>query len=219
MPKAKWLWDAGMDRFLIQHYDPTVRGRSKSIVAKLGVPTWAVKRRAAALGLSRPKDRPWTQEEEEYLERNYHRISIKALARRLARSMTAVRLKAKRLRLRKNGEGYTACSLAVALGVDPHWVLCRIRAGKLCATHRNTERTPDQGGDSWLITEAAVVAFIRSCPYELDLRKVDQLWFMDLLTSWLRVPRATVTPSTSRSAKTHAAQVGGAIPQQMEVAS
>ena len=219
MPKAKWRWDADIDRFLGQHYDPTVRGRSDAIAAKLGVPRWAVNRRAAVLGLSRPKDRPWTPEEVEYLERNYHRSSVKVVARRLARSVTATRLKAKRLGLRKHGEGYTACSLAQALGVDPHWVLCRIRAGKLNATHRNSERTPSQGGDSWLITEAAVVAFIRSCPYELDLRKVDQLWFMDLLTSWLKAPRATVTLSTLRSSNTHAAQVGGAIPQQTEVAS
>ena len=218
MPKAKWRWDADIDRFLGQHYDPTVRGRSDAIAAKLGVPRWAVNRRAAVLGLSRPKDRPWTPEEVEYLERNYHRSSVKVVARRLARSVTATRLKAKRLGLRKHGEGYTACSLAQALGVDPHWVLCRIRAGTMCATHRHTERTPSQGGNSWLISEAAVVAFIRSCPYELDLRKVDQLWFMDLVSSWLRVPRGTPIPSASLDPDGQAALDVGSVDQAKEVA-
>jgi hypothetical protein len=76
-------------------------------------------------------------------------LVVKALARRFGRSPTAVRLKAKRLGLRKYDECYTACSLAEALGVDPHWVLARIRSSKLRASHRQTERTPEQGGDSW----------------------------------------------------------------------
>jgi biotin operon repressor len=190
MPKKKWHWDQERDRFLVQHYDPAVRGRSQWIARRLGVPRWAVNRRAAALGLSHTKDRPWTPEEEEYLESSYHRISLKTLARKLGRTPTAVRLKAKRLRLRKHGEGYSACSLAQALGVDPHWVLARIRSGKLRATHRQTERTEAQGGDSWLITEEAVVSFVREYPYELDLRRVDRLWFLDLVSTWLRDPTA-----------------------------
>ena len=99
-----------------------------------------------------------------------------------------VRLKAKRLGLRKHGEGYTACSLAQALGVDPHWVLARIRTGQLRASHRHTDRTVAQGGDSWLITEEAVVSFLKRHPNEVDLRRIDSLWFMDLLSAWLKDP-------------------------------
>ena len=219
MPKRKFSWDADMDRFLAQHYDTTVRGRSRAIAAKLGVPRWAVTRRAAALGLSRTKDQLWTPEEEEYLERNYHRTSMKALVKHLSRSTTAVRLKARRLGLRKRGEGYTARSLALALGVDPHWVLARIRAGKLTATHRRTERTGAQGGDSWLITEKAVVAFVRECPYELDLRKVDQLWFMDMVSSGLRTPTAAAGSFNTPGSNTDPEHDVGAISQAKEVSA
>ncbi len=139
------------------------------------------------MGLSRPKDRPWSTEEQSYLEANYHRVSVKAMARKLGRSPTAVKLKAKRLSLRKYGEGYTALSLAEALGADPHWVLARIRSGRLRATPRHTERTPNQGGDSWLITDEAFIDFLREYPYEIDLRKVDSLWFMDLIVPFLQV--------------------------------
>jgi hypothetical protein len=131
--------------------------------------------------LSRPKDRPWSAEDRDYLEANYHRSALKALAKRLGRSPTAIKLKAKRLGLRKYDEGYTASSLAEALGVDPHWVLSRIRSGKLRAAPRRTERKPEQGGDSWLITDEAVLELLRKHPYDIDLRKVDSLWFMDLL--------------------------------------
>ena len=191
---------------LAKHYARTVRGRSGQIARCLGMPRWVVNRRAVALGLSRVKDRPWSREDEEYLEAQLHRASLKAIARKLRRTPTAVKLKAKRLGLRKHGEGYTATSLAQAFGVDPHWVLARIRDGRLRATHRRTERTEAQHGDSWLITEEAVVAFIKRNPYDLDLRKVDQLWFLDLVTAWLHCPaedrrtprRPTKTTKTRR---------------------
>jgi hypothetical protein len=189
MPKKKWFWNDISDATLMSAsggYDPTVRGRSQEIADRLKVPRWAVNRRAAALGLSRPKDRPWSAKEEACLEANFHHVSAKTLARRLARSPTAVKLKAKRLGLRKYDEGYTASSLAEALGVDPHWVLARIRSGKLRASHRHTDRTAQQGGDSWLVTDEAVVEFLREHPYDIDLRKVDSLWFMDLAAPYLQ---------------------------------
>jgi hypothetical protein len=106
---------------------------------------------------------------------------VKALAKRLGRSPTAIKLKAKRLGLRKYDEGYTASSLAEALGVDPHWVLSRIRSGKLRAAPRRTERRFEQGGDSWLISDDALLDFLREHSYDVDLHKVDSLWFMDLI--------------------------------------
>ncbi len=186
MPSKKWLWNDVSDALLRRMYDPTVPGRSQMLADRLKVPRWAVNRRAAALGLSRPKERPWTAADEAYLQSNFHHVSVKALARKFGRSPTAVKLKAKRLGLRKHGEAYTACSLAEALGVDPHWVLARIRAGKLRASHRQTERKPEQGGDSWLITDKAVIGFVHDHPYDIDLRKADSLWFMDLIAPYLR---------------------------------
>ncbi|SRR6266545_6126256 len=112
MPKKKWFWNDLSDALLRRTYDPTVPGRSNMLANRLRVPRWAVNRRAAALGLSRQKERPWSPAERAYLESNFHHVSVKALARRFGRSPTAVRLKAKRLGLRKSDECYTACSLA-----------------------------------------------------------------------------------------------------------
>ncbi len=198
MPKKKWFWDDITDGLLRRMYEPTVGGRSQAIAARLKVPRWAVNRRASALGLSRPKERPWLPDDEAYLESNFHHVSVKALARRFGRSPTAIKLKAKRLGLRKREDAYTACSLAEALGVDPHWVLARIRSGKLRASHRQTERKPEQGGDSWLITDEAVIDLIRDHPYDIDLRKVDSFWFMDLISPLLQ--RSVVDVRRSKAA-------------------
>ena len=100
MPKKKWFWNDITDGLLRRLYDPTVRGRSQEIAARLKVPRWAVNRRAAALGLSRPKDRPWSAEDEAYVDASFHHTSVKTLARKLGRSPTAVQLKAKRLVMR-----------------------------------------------------------------------------------------------------------------------
>src|SRR5712692_6454504 len=112
MPKKKWFWNDGSDALLKRLYDPVARGRSQEIARRPGVPRWAVNRRAATLGLSRPKERPWSPDDESYLDGNFHHVSVKALSRRFGRSATAVKLKARRLGLRKYDEGYTACSLA-----------------------------------------------------------------------------------------------------------
>lgn len=192
MPERKWNWSDAEDEFLRRMYDSATRGRAEEIARRLGRPRWVVNRRAVALGLARPKDRPWSAEELSHLEANYHRASVLTLARRFDRSPLAVKLKAKRIGLRKYDEGYTACSLAEALGVDPHWVLSRIRSGKLRAAQRHTERTVQQGGDSWLVTDEAVIDLLREHPYDIDLHKVDSLWFMDLISPLLRLERPLV---------------------------
>jgi hypothetical protein len=71
MPKKKWFWNDITDGLLRRMCNPTVKGRSQKMAARLNVPRWAVNRRAAALGLTRPKDRPWSAQEESYLEGNF----------------------------------------------------------------------------------------------------------------------------------------------------
>ena len=181
MSRQKYFWTPEQDDFIRAHYNPTVWGRAKAIATYLGVPKWVVKKRAGALDLSRVKDSPWSPTDIAYLEANFHQVATKEIAKRLGRSVTAVKLKAKRLGYRKHGEGYTMNSLAQAFGVDRHWVSDRVRAGKIAASPRSTERTPQQGGDSYFITDKAVVRFLQKHTFEVDLRKVDRLWFLDLV--------------------------------------
>jgi hypothetical protein len=63
-----------------------------------------------------------------------------------------------------------------------HKVLAWIRRGILAAERRGTNRTQRQGGDIWWISDRAVRRFILRYPEEIDLARVEKIWFLDLLT-------------------------------------
>jgi hypothetical protein len=73
-----------------------------------------------ATHVDRPWDRSehWTAAEVDYLDSSYGRISDRAIAKRLGRSVTGIRLKAKRLHLHKRAAGFTAREVAEGFGVD-----------------------------------------------------------------------------------------------------
>ncbi len=99
--------------------------------------------------------------------------------------MTAIHLKLKRMRFKDDGSFYSANGLAQALGIDSHAVTRWIKSGHLKAKRRGTARTEQQNGDIYLIHEKDVRRFILEHPTDIDLRKVDQLWFLDLITNGL----------------------------------
>jgi len=181
MSKKLYFWNDWKLKLLRERYDGRVKGRARDIARVLGVTKRVVNRKASDMGLARVKERPWSPVDLAYLARHYHRVRVQTIAKRLGRSKIAIELKAKRQRYRKLGEGYTANSLAMALGVDSHWVTRRIKERKLTASYRNTNRTAAQGNDAYLITEESVVAFVTEHTHELDLRRIDPLWFLDLI--------------------------------------
>jgi hypothetical protein len=159
------------------------------IAAKAGWPHWAVKKRAVEIGVARTKEYPWSEEELEVLERSAHlclgRIRLRLKAAGFVRSETAINLKLKRTKLRQNTPYYSANALAGLFGVDRHAVSRWIKLGYLRVKMKGTERTPEQGGDTYLIHHKDVREFVVEHPMECDLRKVDQLWFIDLLVNKL----------------------------------
>jgi len=159
------------------------------LAKKVGMPHWALKKRARELGLARTKELPWTERELEILARyawmSDERIRLKLKAAGYARTVTGVHLKLKRMRFKHDGNFYSACSLAQALGIDPHAVTRWIKSGHLKAKLRGTARTEQQNGDSYLIQAKDVRRFVLDHPTDIDLRKLDQLWFLDLITNGL----------------------------------
>ena len=81
-----------------------------------------------------------------------------------------------------------ANGLAEASGIDSHAVSRWIKHGHLKAQLRGTARGQQQNGDIYLIREKDVRRFILEHPTEIDLRKVDQLWFLDVITDGLVCP-------------------------------
>ncbi len=188
--RRKWHATAETDaaireayRLLIQEND---RQALKRCAVATGWPRHAVKVRAAALGLARVKEPNWAIGEVAIL-REFGHLGIEAIQKKLRaagfeRAKYGILLKRKRMQLTANHLGYSATSLAELMGIDAHAVIRWIDAGCLAAERRNTERTPEQRGDIRFITRADVKAFIFAHPEEIDLRKVEKWWFLDVVT-------------------------------------
>lgn len=162
------------------------RGALKAVSSSIGWPVTAVWKRGSELGLARVKERPWCSSEEELLER-FGQLSPRGIKRRLeaagySRSIAAIQVKLNRNRIKSNLDGYSACGLAEAFGVDVHKVMTWIRRGLLRAKRRGTERTLSQGGDIYWIPQREVRRFVLRAPEEIDLARVEKIWFLDLLT-------------------------------------
>ena len=171
------------------HPDAKTRPGIRLLAKKVGMPHWSLKRRAHELGLARTKEQRWSEPELEILARHAwmsdERIRLKLKAAGYPRTVTGIHLKLKRMRFKEDMGFYSANGLARALGIDNHTVARWIRAGHLKAKYRGTERTEQQGGDIYLIHEKDVRRFILQHPSDIDLRKVDQLWFLDVITNGL----------------------------------
>ena len=118
-----------------------------------------------------------------YLQTWLHRQSIAKIARHLGRTQTAVKLKAKRLGIRKSGEGYTMRALCQGLDCDHHKVERWMELGWLQGSRRETERTTQQGGDMWCFKDTDIRDFIFAHPMEIDPRRADWLWLVAILSS------------------------------------
>lgn len=180
--RQKWTLDAPQRRLLIARYD----GRTETIDAlaqRLQVPRYVVRKWGRQLGLARQKEPRWTDAELTYLEQALGRVGVVKIAAHLGRTPTAVRLKAKRLGLRQSDDGYTLRGLCAGLGCDHHKVAKWLEAGWLKGTRRQTERTEAQGGDMWRFSDAAVRDLVRLHPLEIDPRRAEWVWLVDLLTS------------------------------------
>jgi hypothetical protein len=196
VPKAyRAVFTSQADEFIRAEYRRMLQGRrpysvKERLGSQLGVPGWVAQRRAAELGITRVKEPRWSEEELELLVKHAwkHPKNIAATFRRhgFQRSANAVWLMVKR---RFGGPTahrpwYTATQLASLLGIDSHLVLRWISSGQLKAERAGTERTERQGGDFHKIRSLDFRKFVAANPHVIDLRKVDALWFIDLLTNY-----------------------------------
>ena len=194
--KRKYVFNEQIDQRIREIYlsqpDAKCRPGIRLLAKMVCIPHWALKKRARELGLARTKEKPWSEPELQILERyawmSDERIRLKLKAAGYSRTVTGIHLKLKRMRFKEGMSFYSANGLAQALGIDNHTVARWIRAGHLKAKRRGTERTEQQGGDTYLIHEKDVRWFILKHPTDIDLRKVDQLWFLDVITNGLVCP-------------------------------
>lgn len=177
--RQKYFLDEPGRRLMQARYD----GKTETITElaeRLCVPRGIVKKWGRQLGLARQH---WTREETAFLERHLSHMSLADIAKRLGRTVVAVRLKAKRVGVNKCGqEGYTMRGLCMGLGCNHHTVLKWLDKGWIKGTHRHTERAER---DVWYFSDAAIRRFVMQHPQEVDQRRFDWLWVLDILTGGL----------------------------------
>ena len=180
----KYDWTAERDEIMRKRYDGKIRNRAAEIAASFGWPAWAIKRRAQALGLCYSTDwQDWTAKEEKFLWDHAGGRTAHWIAKRLGRTETSVVHKFKRLKIsRRVKSGYTMRELELCFGIDHHGIERWIKEGKLHARQRKTGRTNKQG-DLWAVSDAEILEFITTHPMAFRLDKIDQFWFMDLITN------------------------------------
>ena len=126
--------------------------------------------------------RPWTAAEVEIIERLVGKVSVLTIAKRLKRTEASVVLKIKRMGLsRRVRDGYTMRDLEDCLGESHKKIQRWIENGWLRDRLQGTQRNNGNGCDIHRFREADIVDFIRRHPEELNLGKVDSIWFLDLV--------------------------------------
>jgi hypothetical protein len=137
---------------------------------KIGFDRDAIRRRATSMGLNYTRMRPWAQAELDFLRDHAGERSNWWIARKLKRSMCAVRVRASLLGVSVQvHDGYSRAQISQLLGVQ----------------HQTVRRWIDNG---WLIVtptsntvpESSIERFIHHHPEQYDLRRVDQVWFKSI---------------------------------------
>lgn len=167
------------------------KGETAELADSLGVPRWWLSKRAAKLGLTvtHRKEPPWTAAEEVLLRKvPLHSPEMCARIFRehgFRRSPIAIMVRARRLDLsrRATRETLSAGRAAKILGVDSHVVSAWCVKGDLRAARRDDRRLPQQGGSAWDIRPEDLRQFVIDNVAHIDIRKVDKVSFVDLLTS------------------------------------
>ena len=184
--KPKYLWRAEYDAYLKANYFGGLNRRFQVLnhmVRLTGLPRWYIKRQAARLGLTLHMDRrPWTASEMNLLEKLAGRISSATIAKRLRRPESSVVNKLKRIGTsRRVRNGYTMRDLELCFGEDHNKINQWIKNGWLRDRLQGTRRHDGNGNDIHRIREKDILTFIRQYPQEINLGKVDQTWFLDLV--------------------------------------
>jgi len=144
-----------------------------------------------------PDRRPWTQQELDTLDKLLGTVSAAPIAKRLKRTETSVVMKIKALGYsRRVTEGFTIRDLELCFGEDHHKVQKWIANGWLRDGLRGRRRHNGSGRHIHRFREKQILAFIKQHPHEINLGKVDQVWFLDFMLLRGRVSPGTAAPQS-----------------------
>lgn len=187
-PRQLYPATEAIDALLRERFPACTQPRMlEALAVECSRPSWWLKRRGEALGLEygfrRQPD--WTPQEQAVLAEFSH-LSLNTLRGKLralgtSRTENAIEVRLKKLKLsRVNHDVYCATDLARLMGMTPKTVMRWIHSCDLKAT-----RTPGSTAEAphFRITRRALREWIAAHPVEVDLRRVDKYWFIDLAFS------------------------------------
>jgi hypothetical protein len=163
-------------------YDGT-RESKEYLMSKIGVSYHSIKHQICKLGVAKCTfTRSWSDKDKELLAKLSGQCEPAVIAKRLGRSVPAVRLQMNRLGLSSKAKDgwYNMAEVAWILGKPRVWVRKQIRNGTLRATSHYEKGIPGHGG-AWHIEERDLKDFIRTYPYELTGRNTDIIAIVDIL--------------------------------------
>jgi hypothetical protein len=171
-------WTAEEDAELRRIYSLSSAGLAaaamKKLAASKAVPSYAIRQRAGRLGISRTlgRHRRWTEAELDNLKAYAGRISVRRIARILARTERSVRHMIETLEMsaRARNRGYTRLQLSELMGIDID-----------CTLKTLIMRHPMKMNEFGNFSEAEVALWLWEHMDEIELRKCDQLWLKRML--------------------------------------
>lgn len=160
--------------FIRTNYNGTYLS-AQFIAERLGVTPFGVKGQVQRMGLAMQKSRPWTDKELKELGELVHRYSIHEIAKKLRRSLNAVKIKATRLgmKLRIHYGWFTKKDCCEILGVDHHKAQEWIDNGLLKATWHSGRKPQARGMAMWHVEINELRRFIIENAEILQGRNVD----------------------------------------------
>ncbi len=194
MSARKYFLTEAETALILRYYDGKTTSTNKIMrLLEHRYPRWYVKRKALEMGLARCTRMPnWSEKEIEYLHKEYPRkgfVAIQnALKRRnggILRSVTAILLKRKREHLNKRSDGFTLRMVETLLGADHHKIESWVVRGWLKDGRKGTDRTPAQGGDMHHFEARDLRDFVVHHYEEIDLRRVEKFYFIQLVAGLL----------------------------------
>lgn len=162
----------------------TEKGSIKALAARIGRPAWWVQKRAATLGVTRTNRTrvdAWTAEEAAIVER-WAVADLDVIVRKLAeagfkRTRTAVAVWMKRRQVdRTDPDVWTATQLGPLFGRDPATVADWVERRGLKA-----KRVSWGPSGKLLVHRRDLRRWIAANQQYIDLRRVDQAWFWDVM--------------------------------------
>lgn len=179
-----WPQSDAVDQAIREGYiHAKAKGDIKALAERIGRPYWFVQKRGQALGVSRSNQTrldAWTKAEEAIVE-EWAMCRPKVITKKLkaagyARSEAAVTIRLKRGGFdRTDPDRWSATAVAPMLGVSPKAVADWI-------DRRGLPAVREGGGKGTLMIERKRLRkWIAANAHRIDLRRVDQPWFCELM--------------------------------------